>query len=141
MVDFVLEQERLWHEEGMFNTDVLDNVMNYANFLKKPLTKGMFIPCDLEGNVLEYNKNHYEEFCDKEAVCRVFSEKEVEYEQAKERVLFAEFEFSRENDHYVFLKREGIYTHLISKIYKETVQDMAKYDFKLTATAIKQLGL
>jgi hypothetical protein len=50
MTDFVLRQglhSTLMMEKGMFNCH------KYANFLKRPLELGMFIPCDKEGNVLE----------------------------------------------------------------------------------------
>ena len=32
---------------------MLDEIAKYSKFLQRPLTLGMFMPCDLEGNVLE----------------------------------------------------------------------------------------
>jgi hypothetical protein len=50
MTDFVLEQNK----EPYFYYDSLWNkVIAYANFLKQPLTLGMFVPCDSNGNVVK----------------------------------------------------------------------------------------
>lgn len=50
MVDYVLLQVKECHlDENRFG----NNVVKYAKLLKTPLLLGQFIPCDLEGNVLE----------------------------------------------------------------------------------------
>lgn len=61
MTDFVLEQ-RMTSEEisksSFYDIQThickfYDKVFAYANFLKQPLMPGMFVPCDLEGDILE----------------------------------------------------------------------------------------
>ena len=60
------------NEEAERELILIDNFynkcINYANFLKQPLTLGMFIPCDLDGNVLEEPFN-YEYFLKNEKKC------------------------------------------------------------------------
>lgn len=60
--NFVLEQKQKMKEpEDGFNIEKYNfiiNVCNYANFLKQPLTLGMFVPCDKKGNVYVDYKNY-----------------------------------------------------------------------------------
>ena len=37
----------------MSDDECFNRMFKYANFLKRPLELGMFIPCDKDGNVLE----------------------------------------------------------------------------------------
>ena len=90
MVEFVIENYN--NERASISWRAWIN--NYAKFLQKPLTLGMFVPTDEDGNVLEEhadypdfkNGNHggitdeSYELCD-------------QYEQAKERVLFEGFTY------------------------------------------------
>lgn len=77
MTDFVLEQKYTTtldiSQVDFYDKElnILSKIRNYARFLKKPLTLGMFVPCDEDGSVLEEPKT--------------FNEK---YQLAKERVLF-----------------------------------------------------
>ena len=63
MKDFVLEQRKLQFEDSgdeskiadewsEFMASKLDRIEDYANFLNQPVTLGMFVPCDEEGNTL-----------------------------------------------------------------------------------------
>jgi hypothetical protein len=85
MTDFVLEQDKDFKPTRTYK----ELVINYANFLKKPLNLGMFVPCDEEGNVLEeplhielYEEDTYDFDC-------------LQYQQAKYRVFFVGFESSK----------------------------------------------
>ena len=88
MTDFVLEQYESTKNPTIFE----ETVHNYANFLKQPLTLGMFVPCDDDGNVLEIptkeNSNntidHYSKLMD--------------YNDAKSKVLFNGFSNSKISD-------------------------------------------
>ena len=72
----------------------------YGNFITQPLTKGMFVPCDEDGNVLEVpNKiiedfygfvEHHDGTSEKVLNEKSLKEYEEQYQQAKERVLFEE---------------------------------------------------
>jgi len=97
MVDFVLKQwEQLDNVPKQPETvDCILRMVRYAQFLKKPLTLGMFVPCDLEGNVLEEPTpkmwEHYNSYLmnlvDFTADNYIVSQVE-KWKQAKERVLF-----------------------------------------------------
>jgi len=80
------------NEEAERELILIDNFynkcINYANFLKQPLTLGMFIPCDLDGNVLEEPFN-YEYFLKNEKKCRDnYYNSYKKYPESKDRVLF-----------------------------------------------------
>ena len=113
MTDFVIEQinEVMLDGTGTF----CDRVGNYAKFLKQPLTLGMFIPCDEDGNVLEKPHEEWElSYWD-------FSTKQGKYLKAKERVLF-----------------EGA---VVNASLGFNVEHLVGQDINLTQSAIKQLGL
>ncbi|ASK29355.1 hypothetical protein CEY12_04245 [Chryseobacterium sp. T16E-39] len=55
MTTFVLEY---YSHEGYADLQTLNLMNNYANLLKHPLTLGMFIPVDTDGNVLKEPKNY-----------------------------------------------------------------------------------
>ncbi|WP_027378984.1 hypothetical protein [Chryseobacterium daeguense] len=55
MTTFVIE---FYSNEGYADLQTLNLLNNYANFLKKPLILGMFIPVDSNGNILKEPKNY-----------------------------------------------------------------------------------
>jgi hypothetical protein len=55
MTTFVIEY---YSNEGYADLQTLKLMKNYANFLKKPLHLGMFVPVDENGNVLKEPKNY-----------------------------------------------------------------------------------
>ncbi len=55
MTDFVIEY---YSHEGYADLQTLKLMNNYATFLKKPLTLGMFVPVDERGNILKEPKNY-----------------------------------------------------------------------------------
>jgi len=125
-------------KEATSLSECFRTIVKYKDFLKQPLTLGMFVPCDLEGNVLEEpNRSmHTDSECE-------------EYQQAKERCLFeidGDYFFEQSNMFYIidFLS-EGINRLLIYKDkLKEynTIESLAGHKrLKLTATALKQIGL
>lgn len=138
MTDFVLEHPATTDYEWQ-----LSRHLNYANFLQQPITLGMFIPCDEEGNVLELPKNcnvpcspsdwHEGSKC---AECR----REVyAWDEAKERVLFEGFEL-------VF--DDKVRSTLSNAVFH--VSDYANIDtlsicwgdiIELTHSALRQIGL
>jgi hypothetical protein len=104
----------------------------YSKFLKQPLEKWMFVPCDDDdGNVLEepkeYNKWHMEEA----------------YQQAKERCLFKGFECCNENDFYltVYRQSDGASILIDKEQNTQTIENITNYDLELTETAIKRIVL
>lgn len=119
MTDFVLQVVNA--DRPCDRGKMLDEIANYAKFLKRPLTIEMFAPCDEDGNVLEEpcsigvgNDFYYERALD-------------QYEQAKERVLFV-FDFNNPQ-------------HLMESRHS-TIEDLANfYSPILTKSAIKQIGI
>ena len=110
MVDFCLEQRKT--HTGDFE-DYCDLICRHAKFLKHPLTIGMFVPCDLSGNVLEEKKP--------------FQDKYYEYQEAKEVCIFKGFE------------RDNSFFYPISCLHEQTIEDLVKYNLELTTTAQKEI--
>jgi len=127
---------------------------NHRAFLKQPLSIEMFVPCDENGNVLDepdfmsgnYDDNGYGDF-DKYQ----YKKDLKEHQQAKENCLFEEFECKKEifihNTEHFFIELNGIkvFWNFNNKweLRKKfnTIEDLVKYKPKLTATALKQIGL
>lgn len=140
-----------------------DNILAYANFLKQPLELWMFVPCGLEGNVLEEPKDDsYLGGRGETDVLKLlrFEHETDQYQQAKKRCLFEGFEIVK--DKYKSCQREFIYlpnteTQIWRKItyhtglieyfffdyYEQfrTIENLVKYNLELTPTALKQIGI
>lgn len=90
ILDFIQQQQKLKED----CSDILWKIYDYAEFLKKPLKLGMFVPCDVMGNVLEkpdfwdangypYNNNLSQEYC---------NDKIEQYQKAEDEVIFKGFQ-------------------------------------------------
>lgn len=130
MTDFVLEQG---YNPLQNDTECWIKTHKYANFLKQPLTLGMFVPCDLEGNVLEE--------LDADFYVMVTDKKIVEFQQAKERCLFEGFEHRGETEFSWIFKHGKTYPIMVFKRDIECLVTVLKREIELTQTALKQLGL
>jgi len=120
----------------------LEKLWIYANLLKRKLELGMFIPCDLKGNVLEepepfdtnlWNMDDHEGFED----C-------VEYHQALDRVLFEDWSILDKNDSGIVIECGNGYELLYypdSKTFLEygTIEDLTNLGIHLTSTGEKQI--
>ena len=131
MRDFVLEQDNKASLGGTY-----DKIVRYANFLKQPLTLGMFIPCDEKGNVLENPKRKVLELSD--GTCGYVTNINAfdKYLQAKERVLFEGFELK---DGFIIMSDKQFLD--TSKLKNKTVENLINQHYTLTESAIKKLGL
>lgn len=143
MIYFVLEQLGTKQSSSEFK----EVVKNYASFLKQPLTLGMFVPCDNEGNVLEEPQTEF-----KYLKGSTGEDIQKEYQKAKERVLFDGFGTRINNTSAVQLtnaeKSSIFFFHERSLFYvmgdeycKKKIEDLISYGPTLTESAIKQLGL
>ena len=115
----------------------LERIVAYANFLKTPLELGMFVPCDEDGNVME-KPVQYEgalEFAHGEDY-----DNAIEYQQAKERVIFegCEFIIDVETDWILGYKESEL---IITKM--ATIGYLIQLDVcpSLTPAKAKELGL
>lgn len=126
MTSFVLEQNK----NLKIAEEIIPNykrIVKYAEFLNQPLTLGMFVPCDENGNVLNEPINYdvWEKMHKTSGSTIGFSEHE-NYLKAKEKVLF---EFERVNPQDIMDQFS-------------TIEDMANfYEPELTESALKQIGL
>ena len=140
MQDFVLESI------SKFNTyeseDNLNSIVKYANFLKQPLTLGMFVPCDEDGNVLEEPSNYqlYE-------LGVAPNDEQIKecgaYEKAKEKILFEGIEFITNGGvNFLTINEDTFAFHDFNIKFKNlTVEFLVQYNLQLTESAIKQIGL
>lgn len=88
----------------MKKTIELQSLIKYVpepmcSFLEQPLTLGVFVPCDSEGNVLEKPKN-YDEWLKKKlnTPYELDLNKYEQYQQALDRVVFEGFEVTVDSD-------------------------------------------
>lgn len=153
MTDFVLEQNKLL-KNAPDAYDQYCKMVNYANFLKQPLKLEMFVPCDRMGYF--FKKLNWDDY-NKES--NGYFNANLDYESAKEKVLFKGFEFfdnpknclnNMLGDYGVFKYGDGlgITTHQKGKGYHSyfciiTIEDLIRIEkgILLTQNAIKQLGL
>lgn len=154
--DFVLEQVQERNKEPEYDSfEFMEKVSRYASFLKKPLTLGMFVPCDLDGNVLEEPKGvkccgGIMNDCDCRGELQYDPEEVYEYQEAKDRVLFHGFEFVKKkfiNSEYDYLSNGDIYIFSfwenkwqLNDLFK-TVECLIKFEVVLTESAKKEIGL
>ena len=116
----------------------------YSKFLKQPLEKWMFVPCDDEGNVLELHDHLFNGI------------QSVKYKEAKERCLFKNILVN--NTKLAIKSYKGIrvynyndspYYRWFSEVfekdgkprYEKIIEDLLVYDLELTEAAIKQFEL
>jgi len=165
MTDYVLEQSNNKNmtvalqddKRGFIN--IWSKIFGYANFLKQPLEKWMFVACKLVDGVwvvLEEPEKYSEwlEYKDKYKYGEFYKEKCQEYQQAKERCLFEGFELFPE------YLTQGKYTWDIRKLsfvlcYNlsddlsdewvfntkfKLIEDLVEYNLQLTPIAQKQIN-
>lgn len=128
MVDFVINE----YDNMMW--DSFNKINRYAEFLKQPLTLSMFVPCDEHGNVLE------QPTAENSLNTIDHDSKLIDYNDAKLKVLFKNFTFSRKTKNAFFLLEFGVYTHVIDRKIPKTVESIiSNDDLELTDTAIKMI--
>jgi len=137
MTDFVLNSKSELHYFKV--------TQNYANFLKQPLELWMFIPLDKDGNVLEepdQNNTKYDVYISNDEVdCNygLYDEDCLEYQKSKERCLFGIYSFEGEDDNLWYFSKNEITLTGIDKF--KTIEDIIDFEFELTKTAEKLIGL
>ena len=140
MSDYVLEQIEKLKNSEINILQFRNNIEAYANFLKKPLTIGMFVPCDDDGNVLEepkciyiYKTQPFECSSDEMYRCR-------KYLEAKAKVLFKGFDVDFEDGiiipflgkyPIVFFDNSDSNKWILSDKFK-TIEDLIPYNLELT---------
>ncbi len=132
-------------------------IVEYAEFLKQPLQLGFFVPCDLDGNVLEEPKIPHTFSSENSNDYITKWEKELGlYQQAKERVIFEGFEYyevssvsSSFQDIQIMKFKNGNTQYWLTDYTKENpkqimvknVEDLVPYNLTITENAIKKNNL
>ena len=124
MTDFVLQNSKEPYVEGTKYKEIV----SYANFLKKPLKLGYFIPCsEMDNPIIFYGG--------------IPSKKKLElFEEAKQRVLFEGFEYDKENDWVTYNEFARFF---VSELQNGKVEDLFKLikdEITLTETSKKEIG-
>lgn len=152
MRDFVEAQEM---EIDNNDNQALARIFKYADFLKQPLTLGMFVPAKLvdgvwvvleEPNHLDFKlKNSFDELVWKSYFAsNNYHKLYDEYQEAKERVLFDGFElkyYSLSNQPYLKKKGNGFSLPYQGFNVESIIAYAEKYRPTLTETAKQQIGL
>lgn len=132
MTDFVLQNAYTNEIVKDFHS-VLIKHCKYAEFLKQPLTLGMFVPCDLDGNVMvepeQYkNVNEFNDFI-------------KEFREAKDRVLFEGFTIDGKNA-FTATVGNGKINYDLKQVeaYDLTIENLVNDNLQLTPAAEKQIG-
>lgn len=161
MTDYVSEIED-YVEQSRNNERACELMFRYKDFLKQPLTLGMFVPCDQSGNVLEdmgvVNRDHYFNEEGGNIYLYQFNRRNrKKYLEAKERVLFKGLEIFKDKYHQTERTIYNINDFRVGILFKyhsgkeefkfqladnnSTIEDLVKYGFELTESAIKSLGV
>lgn len=157
MTDFVLTNAYTNNIVKDFHA-VLVKHCKYAEFLKQPLTLGMFVPTDKDGNILEDPDNKTYTVGEVVPNNKNYLKLKQEYEEAKERVLFKGWKFSYDfpgtitivNDFGKYLglhksdSKFRIADAIGGKCYLSDVESFvnkAKFEIELTESGARQAGL
>jgi len=139
---FVLEQNK----NSLTTRECFINCLNYANFLEQPLELWMFVPCKLVNGVWVVLSTELEEGMTFNEIDKV----NKEYQQAKEKCLFEEFEVIEISKNFKIIKNKKLDCQVLASQYEnhyylcsefQIIEDLVKYNLQLTPTAIKQIGL
>jgi hypothetical protein len=129
MTQFVLEQEKQRTLDDKFSR-IYYLINQYAVFLNQPLTLGMFVPCDEEGELIKICNCEDLTPLEKKIrcyVCAGYAESTDTYQAAKERVLFEVNIPDKLRDKMI--------------IGDNTVSMLISWEAELTPAALKQIGL
>ncbi|ASW73485.1 hypothetical protein IQ37_19615 [Chryseobacterium piperi] len=153
MTTFVIEY---YSNEGYADLQTLNLMNNYANFLKHPLTLGMFVPVDADGNVLKEPKNytswnsleHNKKKTNNISDSMGFEEYRI-YQKAEQKCFFEGFTVAYNG--YSVVRIVASYDESIELSFNKTdlkpqtfkdVESLTVFDeIYLSATALKTIGI
>lgn len=161
MTEFILSLNNTANTSEEYGNGAFLKCARYAKFISQPLTLGMFVPCDEDGNVLEEPKQPdksdiwNDSALDSQTWANYQYQKD-KYNEAKERVLFEGFKivdktFNENTYHYItspngmnyyFCSSDNCKTWEINNLHVSgDIESLIHFDLTLTQSAIKQLGL
>jgi hypothetical protein len=160
MTERVLEVQNLPKDSVNWTYKHLELLFLHAEFLKQPLNLSMFVPCKLvdgawivlEEPDLTCKRPESKGFCQcGEESVKDCSEWWNEYQEAKERVLFEGFHIEQHEEKSFSVRCENNILNVMWNHSDErnwfvargifTIEDLVKYNLKLTPTALKKIGL
>ncbi|MGI9582668.1 hypothetical protein ACR1PO_15845 [Chryseobacterium sp. RRHN12] len=128
--DFVLEQDKITSKRplrGIYTYKAIrsyDKIVGYANFLKQSVHEGMFIPIDEQGNIISRPnlEGGYTSFGYSSEAFEVITK----YKKAEKKVFFKG------------ICKTGMFDKPISEMI---VEDLVKFEFELTPSALEAIGI
>ena len=147
MTDFVLQIEAEVGKEDYqvvaWQTKIYgyDRINKYANFLKQPLTLGMFVPCNDDGNILKVPLNYMKWL--KRSVNIPYDldlDKYYAYQQAQSKVIFKDFyldeTYKREPRQLPYLTngKISVFLHSDFAIRHQFIEDLVDSDLDCTVS-------
>lgn len=150
MTDFVIEY---YSNEGYADLQTLSLMKNYAQFLRKPLNLGMFVPVDAQGNPLKEPKNYsaWKSLAHNDGKRNDMTgfEDNIQYQKAEQNCLFGGFIVAYNG--YSVVRIEASYdsgielsfnkSDLMSPAFSD-VESLTVFDaIYLTAEALKTIGI
>lgn len=133
MTDFVLQVVNA--DRPCDRGKMLDEIANYAKFLKQPLTLEMFVPCDDDGNILRNPIPEHMNYRDYMTTNK-YEVLQENYKKAKQKVLFKDLFIK--DDKIIFPMHGYV---LIEMLSLSTIDNLTYKEINLTQSAIKQIGL
>jgi len=136
MTDFVLSGKWDKASSEPYSKENLDRITKYANFLKRPLELGMFIPC-VDGEPIE-KRPTYMIWSDVEKKYLDDTKEAVSYRKAKDNVLFKGIKihsFNKGDIEYTLELEDG--SGIVIDLDNETIEDLIKYNLTFTDKALK----
>ncbi|MEE6129129.1 hypothetical protein V2E39_17140 [Chryseobacterium arthrosphaerae] len=134
MTEFVDNQ---YNNELDYQTCFL-NCVHYADFLRKPLTLGMFVPVDSLGNVLK-NPHARDEDAGTEK-----EELQIEFNNALEKVLFKGFKIAWDGEAIISICLDDLNLAFDKITLKSginyTIEHLCQYKLQFTPSALKQFS-
>lgn len=153
MTDFVIEY---YSHEGYADLQTLKLMSNYATFLKKPLTLGMFVPVDEKGSILKAPKNytswkslkHNRKISGNDADYTAFEEYKI-YQKAERKCFFEGFGIAYNG--YSVVRIVALYNEAIELSFNKndktfqnfsTIESLTHFDeIYLNTAALKKIGI
>ncbi len=127
--------------------DKYDLILRYVTFLLRGLELGMFIPCDLDGNVLEKPIKHVGVKSMELKSIRVYEALRMQYQEALDRVLFEGFRIKETRKGEFLLDKDSVCIMYLNTekdkwetILFKTIEDLTELGLTLTKSAKKELN-
>ncbi|CEJ71284.1 hypothetical protein BN1195_03629 [Chryseobacterium oranimense G311] len=142
MTDFVLIQNNTTDTSCEYAKKAFLRCIRYAEFLQMPLTLGMFVPVDDDGDILsEPVQDEYWEDTDID----YYESEMLQYHEANEKVLFSGFSIAWNGEAIISVYLDDLNLAFDKITLKSgmnyTIEHLCTYDLELTPYALKQIGI